>query len=295
VLTEILPTLWGSVTFEELLEGGHVTIQNGFACGKNNQIGKGVPQLRPMNINSKGQISLESLKFCEFENDVQRYLLKAGDIIFNNTNSAELVGKTAVWENSSGNFVLSNHMTIIRLNDKSGLYSPFLAKYLHYLWSMRYFEHVCTNHINQSSVGIDRLKSIDIPTPPLGTQHKIVAIFEKAEATQRLRTEADALMQRLVQSLFLEMFGDPVMNSMGWDSTRLKDLGGWTSGGTPCRSKPEYFQGSIPWYTTGELNDSYLIDSIENFEQPLHPKYFIISDRPLPHEHVHQFFHSPRI
>jgi len=64
----------------------------------------------------------------------------------------------------------------------------------------------------------------NIPVPPLETQRKIVAILEKAETTQRLRAEADALTQELVQSVFLEMFGDPVTNPMGWDTAKIIDL-----------------------------------------------------------------------
>jgi len=64
----------------------------------------------------------------------------------------------------------------------------------------------------------------NIPVPPLDTQRKIVAILDKAEATQRLRAEADALMQQLVQSVYISIFGDPVSNPQGWDIVSLESV-----------------------------------------------------------------------
>jgi len=69
-----------------------------------------------------------------------------------------------------------------------------------------------------------------IPVPPLDTQRKIVAILEKAEVTQRLRAEADALTQQLLQSVFLEMFGDPSIKSTNWPFERLGNVISVTSG-----------------------------------------------------------------
>jgi type I restriction enzyme S subunit len=63
------------------------------------------------------------------------------------------------------------------------------------------------------------------------------------------------------------MFGDPIRNSKRWEIATLGELGEWTSGGTPSRTKPEYFQGTIPWFSAGELNDSYILDSKEQITE----------------------------
>ncbi len=112
------------------------------------------------------------------------------------------------------------------------------------------------------------IRKIKIPYPEnIEKQKKIVAILEKAEETKRLRSQADELTNQLLQSVFLEMFGDPIKNPKGWEMARLGELGEWTSGGTPSRLKTEYFQGNIPWFTAGELNDSYLSDSKERITE----------------------------
>lgn len=211
-----------------------------------------------MNVDSDGKISFDSIKYCETEKDIRRYTLKKGDIIFNNTNSRELVGKTAVWDYDYENYVLSNHMTIIRLLLNSDIQPSYVAKYLHNLWRNRYFEQICTNHINQSSVGLDKLRDISIPLPPLPTQRKIVAVLERAEHLRHLRAEADALTQRLVQSVFLEMFGDPVTNPMGWDVKKLKEISEIVSGVTKGRQFNGKSTVNVPYLRVANVQDGYL-------------------------------------
>ncbi len=63
-----------------------------------------------------------------------------------------------------------------------------------------------------------------IPLLPPPIQHRIVSLLEKAEETKRLRAQADELTDRLLQSVFLEMFGDPVRNPKGWEEGKLGDF-----------------------------------------------------------------------
>ena len=67
----------------------------------------------------------------------------------------------------------------------------------------------------------------------------------------------------LVKSRFNEMFGDPVLNEMGWEKHALKEFGIWKSGGTPKRNEEDFFGGHIPWITSGELEHKYIKDSFE--------------------------------
>ena len=46
----------------------------------------------------------------------------------------------------------------------------------------------------------------------------------------------------------------------GWKWCRLGEVADWGSGGTPSRKNPKYYQGSIPWIKTGELNETYIFD-----------------------------------
>ena len=65
----------------------------GFPSGKHNQAGAGVPHLRPMNINSKGEVDMSVVKYVQTDSYKS---LARGDVLFNNTNSPALLGKTAL-------------------------------------------------------------------------------------------------------------------------------------------------------------------------------------------------------
>lgn len=81
--------------------------------------------------------------------------------------------------------------------------------------------------IQLPNVGYSRhfkfLKEIEIPLPPLKTQQRIAEILDKADA---LRRKDQALLKKydeLAQAIFIDMFGDPVKNEMGWEKKRLGD------------------------------------------------------------------------
>jgi type I restriction enzyme, S subunit len=80
---------------------------------KHNKQNRGIPHLRPMNINEYGQIDLSVVKYVQPESTYDT--LSPGDILFNNTNSSALVGKTAQIKVNVEQ-AYSNHMTRIRLN-----------------------------------------------------------------------------------------------------------------------------------------------------------------------------------
>jgi type I restriction enzyme S subunit len=130
--------------------------------------------------------------------------LRPGDIVFNNTNSEELVGKTAYW-NRQGHFALSNHMTIIRVLDLEALNSFFLANFLHKKWYDGLYQRLCHRYVNQASVSLARLKSIPIPLAPLPEQQQIAstlsAAARKVVAEERRKVALEALFKTMLHQL----------------------------------------------------------------------------------------------
>ena len=68
-----------------------------------------------------------------------------------------------------------------------------------------------------------KLKILQIPLPPLGEQKRIAGILDAADAVRAKRREALAQLDTLLQSTFLDIFGDPVTNPMGWEVRELKE------------------------------------------------------------------------
>ena len=89
-----------------------------------------------------------------------------------------------------------------------------------------------------------------IPLPPLAEQKKIAAILDAADQLRQKDKQLINHYTALSQSLFLEMFGDPVSNPMGWEKGASIDHSDCI---VPGRDKPRSFTGSIPWITTNDL------------------------------------------
>lgn len=119
-----------------------------------------------------------------------------------------------------------------------------------------------------TAIGKNNLTKIKIPIPPLPAQHKIVAILEKAEAIKQKRQQIEEYTNQVLQSVFVEMFGDPETNPRSWKKISLGNVCEMTSGGTPNRSRLEYYEGgTIPWVKSGEVNNRYVLDTEEKITE----------------------------
>jgi type I restriction enzyme S subunit len=206
-----LPDGWRAAHFGEFAE----RIEPGFASGEHNQTGAGIPHLRPMNIDRGGRIDLSLVKSVDSAKDKRR--LAVGDVLFNNTNSPELVGKTAVIS-QSGEFAFSNHMTRIQL--KESVLPKFAALQFHLLWMRGYFKYNCVKHVNQASISSKTLaQSVPFIWAPLAQQEAIVAELEKQfsrldEAVANLQ-RVKANLKRYKDSVYSEAFGKAPNSTLG--------------------------------------------------------------------------------
>lgn len=104
-------------------------------------------------------------------------------------------------------------------------------------------------------------EKLRIPIPPLPTQRKIVAILERAEHLRCLRAAADALTQQLVQSVFLEMFGDPLSNSYNWMRCSIGEILSESPQNGIYKSSNFYGEGTpilrIDSFYDGKISDMY--------------------------------------
>jgi type I restriction enzyme S subunit len=127
-----------------------------------------------MNIDREGRLDLSVVKYVPEQNNLR---VRPGDVLFNNTNSPELVGKTTFIPGGN-EYAFSNHMT--RLRPPANVSARFVAYQLHFLWVTGYFRHRCTHHVNQASIGSATLAdSVPLLIAPSLEQCRIVAEIEK--------------------------------------------------------------------------------------------------------------------
>lgn len=98
-------------------------------------------------------------------------------------------------------------------------------------------------------------------------QQQIVCFLSQIESLIQKKEKSIELLDQLIRSTFLEMFGNPVSNSKEWEKTTLGKLGDWKSGGTPLRSNAQFYKGNIPWISSGELNQMFISSSNEHITE----------------------------
>ena len=186
-------------------------IVTGFAAGKQNQADdlpdeERVPQLRPFSITPEGELSFETKKYVPKKNVKNNDYCQKNEVIFNNTNSPDLVGKTTVFD-SDVLCTASNHMT--RITVKDGVNPYYVSYFFNLLLSIGYWKLLCTNFNNQAGVNIETLKSVKIPLPDIETQNAIVAkIMGRRSEANRLRKEAEQEWKTAKEQFEKELLGE---------------------------------------------------------------------------------------
>ena len=209
----------------------------------------GMPIIRIQNVDS-----VRESDFVYWDGPFDdRFVVRNGDLLLTLSGSFRVV----VWE---GPDALLNQR-IVKLIPKSGFTRDWL------LYVLRNGLEAISGmgrHALVSNVALADLRLLKIPFQTVEEQRRIAAILDQAETLRTQRRTALALLDSLTQSLFLDMFGDPAKNTLGLPTKQLGELGDWHSGGTPPRSKSHYFEGDIPWFSSGELESMYVSDSVEH-------------------------------
>lgn len=185
--------------------------QSGFACSKSFEISadKGVLHLRPNNIGYWGALNLSKKVYIQkIKVDKEKCGIKKDELLFNNTNSKELVGR-AVLVRADMDAAFSNHLTRLKV-DESKIDARWLHYYINKLWSEGYFLRLSKKWIGQAGVDSKMLKNTSIEYPELSEQRRAADELDKAflgiekglEEVAIQRTQAEKLKQAILASLF---------------------------------------------------------------------------------------------
>lgn len=163
---------WPRLALKNMLEDAKL----GFACGARDP--SGVVQLRMNNVTTDGKMRWDELVRVPRPKKMDSYLLNPGDVLFNNTNSVDLVGKTALFTGYSEPVVFSNHFT--RLRVKKDMVRPeYLAFWLWLQWHEGLFAEGCNRWVGQAAFNRKKLLTLCVPLPPIAEQNRIVEILEE--------------------------------------------------------------------------------------------------------------------
>jgi len=101
------------------------------------------------------------------------------------------------------------------------------------------------------------VEEMEIPLPPIKTQEQIVKALDKVQELINKRKEQILKLDEFLQSVFLDMFGDPVSNSKGWEKKKLGEISDIVTGNTPSRKEKGYYGDYIEWIKSDNINTPY--------------------------------------
>ena len=192
---------------------------------------------------------------------------KPGTILFPKSGAAILTNNRALLRR---NAYIVSHLAAIEPDE-----SRWLSEWVYYWLCLVDMKHFLQN-IAYPSLKLSTIKQIPIPVPypndparSLAEQRRIVARIEallgEVRAARALHEEIVRDTGRLMDAVLAEVFEK--IDSLAGHDKSIEQITDVTSGGTPLRSKKEYYQGDIPWVKTGELKDNTIFDTEEHITQ----------------------------
>lgn len=203
------------VELEEVCE-----IRNGYAFKSEEYRTEGIPLLRISNFNDGDVFTDENTAFVDpqYLTTKSDFIVEHGDILI--ALSGATTGKYGFY-NFNFPSLLNQRIGVLKSGTSTQLFDRYFYHYLNILKSeiLRNAGGAAQPNISTKTIG-----KFLIPLPPLPIQQKIAAILDAADA---YRQKTKALIEKydlLAQSLFLEMFGDPVRNEMGWEIVKFDNV-----------------------------------------------------------------------
>lgn len=248
-------TKWEKRTFSQIGDS-----QLGKTLDSNKNKGNPYPYLCSVNV-GYGEFYLSNIKEILLEdNELERYLVKNGDLLICEGGET---GRCAIWTSEKPIYYQN---ALHRVRCKEGINNRFIMYTLHYYKKTGVIDKLShgqtIKHFTQK--GLNRLV-FNIPTIDIQQ-----AIASELDAIQTMIDGYKAQLEdldALAQSIFLDMFGDPVSNPKGWKKESLNKYASIGTGATPSRKIISYYEGDIPWVKSTEVHNSYILETQEHITQ----------------------------
>ena len=163
------------------------------------------PYLRMNNITYSGELDLRDTKRIDIpDSELDKCTVRRGDVLFNRTNSKELVGKTCVY-NRDELMVLAGFVIRVRINER--IRPEVLSAFLNMDFSKRMLICMCKTAIGQANINAKELQNIDLYIPPIELQDQFVTLKNKIDQQKQTVQQSLEKLELLKKALMQEYFG----------------------------------------------------------------------------------------
>ena len=232
--------------------------------GSDDENGTGIPVLRTTNFSNEGIVNYNDIvtRIITKKNIDEKYLRK-GDIIIEKSGGSDKlpVGRVIYFDGNENTYLFNNFTGLLRVQNQEIWY----PKYVFYSLFANY-KRGGTRPFENRTTGLHNLKTDDyvsryeIADINKKDQVSICKKLDKLQGIIKLREQELQLLNDLIRARFVELFGDPIVNSFGWDTTRVENLvasceAGWSGNGTQ-REKED---GEIAVLKVSAITKGYFI------------------------------------
>lgn len=204
-------------------------VRSGFAFKSEDYLERGVKLVRIGNLNGSGlEFGDETVYVHEkYLNICDEFSLKENNVLI--AMSGATTGKLAFVKQEDLPCLLNQRVGLISISNHQELNAKYL---FYYLAKGDFKKHIMklAGGSAQPNISPTQIMSLKIPLPPLPIQKQIAEILEKADKAKQKRKEANKLTDEFLQSVFIEMFGDPVKNPKVWEVKNGRELFEYSSG-----------------------------------------------------------------
>ena len=233
--------------------------QEGPGVRKHQYVSEGIKLLNVANlVNGKLDLSTSDryISIDEAYGKYKHFLVDEGDLILASS------GIQVEYIEKKMGFVQKEHLPLCMntstIRFKTLNKNVLNIEYFMYFLKSYEFKRQLFSHITgcaQLNYGPSHLKQMVVPVPPIAEQEKIVAELDCLSGIIEKKKQQLKELDNLAQSIFYEMFGEHADGRDKWKIAKLGNVCKTTSGGTPSKGHPEYYEGGdIPWLRSGEVN-----------------------------------------
>lgn len=182
----------------------------------------------------------------QFDTEDERTNIQEGDVLLTIVGT---IGRTCCISHPSQRFTLQRSVAVLKPRK-----DIILPRYL-----MHSLRGICSTlekeakGVAQKGIYLKQLSSIKVPVPSIPEQERIVAELDLLAGIIDKQKAQLKELDNLAQSIFYDMFGDPVQNEKGWIMKSLCEIGEIVAGSTPSTNDESNWDGDVNWVTPAEL------------------------------------------